>query len=64
MSFQLLKPSSDLAPYIRMYWTMESSLEPGRNHVQRIVPSGFSEIIFYQNDVPESSVKENYIKSQ
>jgi len=64
MSFQLLKPSVELAPYIRMYWTMESSLKKGEKYVQRIVPSGFCEITFYQDDVPECSVKEGYSKSQ
>lgn len=52
-----------MAPYIRMYWAMESSSEPGQEHIQRIVPSGFSEITFYENDVPESTANQGYLKS-
>jgi AraC-like DNA-binding protein len=43
---------------------MESSLTPGDKHVQRIVPSGFSEIMFYQKNVPESTAKDGYLKSR
>ncbi len=64
MSYQLLKPSAHLAPYIRMYWSMESSLKPGEKHVQRIVPNGFSEIIFYEKDVPESTSQQGYLQSR
>ena len=64
MSFQIIQPSPHLAPYIRMYWSMECSLEPGHKHFQRIVPNGLTEITFYQNNIPESSGKEGYLKSQ
>lgn len=64
MSFQVIQPSPGLSPYVRMYWAMESNLKPGEQHIQRIVPNGLAEIIFYQNDVPDSSLKEGFLKSQ
>ena len=64
MSFQIIQPSLLLAPYVRMYWSMESSLKPGDKHIQRIVPNGLTEITFYQNDVPESTSDIGYLKSQ
>lgn len=64
MSIEIIQPSPLLAPYVRMYWTMKSSLKPGEQHIQRIVPNGLVEITFYQNNVPESSSKTGFLKSQ
>lgn len=63
MSFQIIQPSAQLAPYVRMYWSMESSLKPGEQHLQRIVPNGLTEITFYQNNIPESSAQNGSLKS-
>lgn len=64
MSFQILYPSPKLAPYIKMYWTMKGSVKSGEQHIQRIIPNGLTEIIFYQNDVPESSTKNGFLKDK
>ena len=63
MSFKIIKPSPQLAPYIRMYWAMENSLPKQQKHKQRIVPSGFGEITFYEGNIPDSTLKDGYLKS-
>lgn len=55
MSFFTALPSKVLAPYVRKYWGVESRIDPGSEHVQRIVPSGLAELIFFPGDKPVSS---------
>ncbi len=40
MSFQTIKPSAHLAPYIKQYWAIDNCLYEGKTHTQRIIPSG------------------------
>ena len=54
MSFNTAKPSSLLAPYIKQYWAIENTLQPGDVHQQRIVPTGLLELSFYLADRPQS----------
>lgn len=63
MSIKMLRPSSELEPYIRLYWSLESSLKPEEYHIQRIVPSGLPEIIFYENNIPDSTAECGNTKS-
>ncbi len=51
MSYQITKPFPILSPYARHYWTLSGS-SSGKPHLQRIVPSGLNEVIFYFNDLP------------
>lgn len=52
MSFKIRYPSPAMAPYIKQYWTMNGLIKRGREHIQRVVPNGFAELIFYFNDIP------------
>jgi AraC-like DNA-binding protein len=52
MDFSILHPSASLAPYVKQYWAMDSFVNPGINHLQRIVPNGFLECTFYLGDTP------------
>lgn len=52
MDYGITKPSASLAPYIKHYWMLENCLPRGEEHVQRIVPSGLAELIFYMGDRP------------
>jgi AraC-like DNA-binding protein len=54
MGFQLATPSNNLAPFVKSYWGMDHSFSPGKECLQRIVPSGLSELIIYLGDLPES----------
>jgi len=48
------QPSDFLAPFVKSYWGMDHSFSPGTECLQRIVPSGLSELIIYLEDLPES----------
>ena len=55
MAYDLAKPSPCLSKIVRSYWTIENCLTNGKEHVQRIVPNGLLELIFYLGDRPVSS---------
>lgn len=64
MLFQTKFPSPALAPFIKKYWALENCLPAGEKHIQRIVPSGLPELIFYFGERPkitnsEKSIPEN-----
>lgn len=52
MLFQVIQPTSVLAPYVKHYWAMKSHVKPGNKHVQRIIPNGFVELTFYLDHIP------------
>lgn len=54
MSFQSAKPSWPLSLFIKQYWAIENCVPTGQTHIQRIVPSGLTELTFYLNDRPNS----------
>jgi AraC-like DNA-binding protein len=53
MNFQTAKPSALLAPFIKGYWAMENCDVPAQGYLQRIVPSGLNELLFYSGNRPE-----------
>lgn len=61
MLFQTAYPSPALAPFIKKYWAMENCLPAGEKHIQRIVPSGLPELIFYFGKRPEITSSEKSI---
>jgi AraC-like DNA-binding protein len=61
MKYQISKPSIFLSKYVKQYWAIENSMPAGKEHVQRIIPSGLTDLIFYLKDKPESSRKNNPI---
>jgi len=52
MSYKVRYPSAALSPYIKQYWAMEGTVPADTGHIQRIVPSGFADLIFYFGDLP------------
>jgi AraC-like DNA-binding protein len=61
MNIHISKPSPVLTRYVKQFWAMENTLPVGVKHIQRIVPSGLTDLIFYLKDRPESSRKNNPI---
>jgi AraC-like DNA-binding protein len=54
MGFQIAYPSPALAPFIKKYWALDNCLPSGEKHIQRIVPSGLPELIFYFGNRPKT----------
>lgn len=54
MDYNISKPSLLLSKYVKQYWAMENCIPKGKEHIQRIVPNGLSDLIFYLSDKPES----------
>lgn len=54
MEYQIINPSRFLSPYVKHYWMLENCLPEGQKHVQRIIPNGLTELIFYLGDKPHS----------
>ncbi len=61
MIYNISKPSLQLSKFIKHYWTLENFIPDGRQHIQRIVPSGLPELIFYFGDKPVSSNRKKSI---
>jgi AraC-like DNA-binding protein len=57
MTFCISKPSILLSKFVKHYWTIESCIPKNNEHIQRIVPNGLSELMFYFGDKPESTDK-------
>ncbi|MEZ5072348.1 MAG: helix-turn-helix domain-containing protein [Bacteroidales bacterium] len=54
MDYRIARPSPLLSEYVKQYWAMESCLPANRSHIQRIVPTGMSDLTFYLGDRPVS----------
>lgn len=54
MDYNISSPSGFLSQYIKQYWSIESCVPIGEKSIQRIVPSGLLEMIFYFGNKPES----------
>lgn len=52
MSFITAGPSPLLAPFVKQYWSMDELIPHGESCIQRIVPGGLSEMIFYFGETP------------
>jgi AraC-like DNA-binding protein len=53
MPVHFATPSKTLAPYIKRYWAIENVLDRGEVCVQRIVPTGFTELLLYLTPRPK-----------
>jgi AraC-like DNA-binding protein len=53
MPVYFAKPSTTLAPYIKRYWAIENTLGRGEVCVQRIVPTGLTELLLYFTSRPK-----------
>jgi len=45
--FKIARPSKVLEPYIKQYWSIDSTLAEGEQYLQRLIPSGLPELIMY-----------------
>jgi AraC-like DNA-binding protein len=54
VSYHFSKPSFILSQYVKHYWAIEDCLLNGKEHIQRIVPNGLMELMFYIGDKPKS----------
>lgn len=52
MSFSLAQPSPALSPYVKHFWALDDCISLQQPHIQRIVPNGLMELIFYFGDRP------------
>jgi len=53
MPIHFAKPSNALAPYIKRYWAIENTLDKGETCVQRIIPTGLTELLLYFTPRPK-----------
>ena len=53
MPVHFASPSNTLAPYIKRYWAIENTLDKGETCVQRIIPTGLSELMLYFTPRPK-----------
>ncbi|MBC8182114.1 hypothetical protein H8E88_13445 [candidate division KSB1 bacterium] len=68
MGINIASPSKLLKPYIKQYWSIENVVPNGEQYVQRIIPSGLSELLIYLSPRPKitdntKSLSENLILS-
>jgi len=61
MPVHFATPSSVLAPYIKRYWAIENSLGKGEKCVQRITPTGLTELMFYFTPRPKILTNNKYL---
>jgi AraC-like DNA-binding protein len=54
VSYYLAKPSLLLSQYVKQYWAIEDCLSYGNDHIQRVVPNGLMELMFYFGDKPKA----------
>ncbi|MGE0090385.1 MAG: DUF6597 domain-containing transcriptional factor [Bacteroidales bacterium] len=54
MTYIISKPSTFLDKFVQHYWTIENCNCCGTEHIQRVVPNGLLEIIFYFGNRPNS----------
>lgn len=53
MSFNYAKPSQLLLPFIKQYWAFKTNAHTGKEHIQRIIPSGLMELTIYLGEKPD-----------
>ena len=57
MEYCIAKPSLLLSKFIKQYWAIENCIPYPQEHIQRIVPNGLLELLFYLGDKPVSNDK-------
>jgi AraC-like DNA-binding protein len=61
MSIHFAAPSNELAPYIKRYWAIENTLDKGESCVQRIIPTGLTELLLYFTSRPKVLTNNKYL---
>lgn len=54
MGYRISKPSIFLSQYVKQYWAIEDCMPNGSEQIQRIVPNGLMELMFYFGDKPKA----------
>jgi len=57
-------PSNSLAPYIKRYWAIENTLDKGEKCIQRIVPTGLTELMLYFTPCPKVLTGNKYLSDK
>jgi AraC-like DNA-binding protein len=63
MTVHFAQPSSALAPYIKRYWAIENVLDKGEICVQRITPTGLTELLLYFTPRPKVLNSNKYLSN-
>ena len=53
MNYHITRPSPLLSGVVRHYWMLDNCLPKGGEHVQRIVPNGLTDLVFYLDTRPQ-----------
>ena len=61
MPVHFATPSKILAPYIKRYWAIENTLDEGEICVQRIIPTGLTELLLYLTPRPKILNSHKYL---
>ncbi|MDR1761041.1 MAG: AraC family transcriptional regulator [Bacteroidales bacterium] len=61
MSVHFATPSQTLAPFIKRYWAIENVLGKGKVCVQRIIPTGLTELMLYFTPRPKILTESKYV---
>lgn len=52
MNYQVATPSFPLSLFVKQYWAIDDCVSNGAEHIQRIVPNGLMELMFYLGKHP------------
>jgi AraC-like DNA-binding protein len=61
MPVHFATPSKILAPYVKRYWAIENILDKGEICVQRITPTGLTELLLYFTPLPKILNSNKYL---
>ena len=61
MPVYFAQPSDTLAPYIKRYWAIENTLDKGEICIQRIIPTGLTELLLYFTPRPKILNSNRYL---
>jgi AraC-like DNA-binding protein len=61
MPIYFATPSAPLAPYIKRYWAIENTLDMNEKCVQRIIPTGLTELLLYFTPRPQVLNNDRYL---
>ncbi|MDD4644488.1 MAG: helix-turn-helix domain-containing protein [Bacteroidales bacterium] len=54
MNYHFGKPSYPLSLFVKQYWAIDNCMPNDQEHIQRIIPNGLMELMFYLGNRPRS----------